>query len=75
MVGEAAVPETLAVPLVAAVIRLQVSWVLSLESLSVAPIVGVDHAVGFPSSDIVTETEFPWVMTGGSLLLTTMVAV
>jgi hypothetical protein len=75
MVGDAAVPETLAVPLDAAVKRLHVSWVATLESPSVATMDGVDHAVGLPSSDIVTATESPWVMTGGSLALTMMVTV
>ena len=65
--GEAAVPETVAVPLLAAEETLHTK-VLSAVSTSVAPSVGADQAVGEPSSDIVTaKGPAPCVITGASL--------
>ena len=53
VVGAAAVPETVAVPLLAADETLQTKALFAV-STSVAPSVGADQAVGEPSSDIVT---------------------
>ena len=67
VVGAAAVPDTVAVPLLAADETLQTK-VLFAVSMSVAPSVGTDQAVGEPSSDIVTvRGPAPWVITGASL--------
>ena len=65
--GAAAVPETVAVPLLAAEDTLQTK-VLSAVSASVAPRVGAIHAVGDPSSDIATDKgPAPCVITGAAL--------
>ena len=71
VVGEAPVPETVAVPLLAAEDTLQVSEPAAV-SASVAPRVGAAHAVGEPSSDIVLDTEVPWVITGPSFTAVTV---
>ena len=63
--GDSPEPETVAVPLLAAVETLQVSEPAAV-SASVAKRVGLAHAVGEPSSDIVTETEAPCVMAGAA---------
>ena len=65
--GEAPVPETVAVPLLAAVDTLQVSEPAAV-SPSVASNVGAAHAVGEPSSDIVlVKGPAPCVMEGAAL--------
>ena len=65
--GAAAVPETVAVPLLAADETLQTKALFAV-SASVAPSVGADQAVGEPSSDIVTlKGPDPCVITGASL--------
>ena len=66
VVGAAAVPDTVAVPLLAADETLQTKALFAV-SASVAPRVGAAHAVGEPSSDIVTvRGPAPWVITGAS---------
>ena len=69
--GDSPVPETVAVPLLAAVETLQVSEPAAV-SASVALRVGAAHAVGEPSSDIVLETEVPCVMEGPSFTAVTV---
>ena len=72
VVGAAAVPVTVAVPLDAAEDTLQTK-ALSAVSSSVAPSVGATHAVGDPSSDIVTDNgPAPCVITGGSFTAVTV---
>ena len=64
--GEAPDPDIAAAPLLAAVCTVQVSEPAAV-SPSVADRVGADHAVGDPSSDIVTvKGPAPWVMPGAT---------
>ncbi len=78
VVGDVPVPDTVAVPCEAGLDTLHVS--VAPASASVAPKVGALHAVGAPSSDMVTESgPAPWVITGGSftawtVTFTTMVS-
>ena len=75
VVGAAAVPVTVAVPLDAAEDTLQTK-ALSAVSSSVAPSVGATHAVGDPSSDIVTlNGPAPCVITGASLTSVTVTVI
>ncbi len=69
--GEAPVPDTVAVPWLAADETDHVS--VSPASTSVAPKAGALHAVGLPSSDMVTlKGPAPCVMTGASFTALTV---
>ncbi len=71
VVGDAPVPDTVAVPCEAALDTLHVS--VSPGSASVAPKVGALHGVGAPSSDMVTESgPAPCVITGALLAPVTL---